>query len=118
MATHILAYFKNENDAEAVHADLHRLHVNNVVVDEMPEDAEPEMIVPIAAVNTGSGGAAVTNNGFFAAAYGQLDLDDIGDDAEDRRKHLLEFDVEDEDVDAAIEILKKHDGYIDKSLLQ
>lgn len=106
MSKHIEAYFKSENDAESVHAELNKLKVNNVLIEEMPKDYGGTMLIPFLSINssTGSGGVVPLSPIKPEQHNSSQDL-----------TQLLQFDVEDEDYEDALTILKENDGYGDKS---
>ncbi|WP_407270927.1 hypothetical protein [Radiobacillus sp. PE A8.2] len=105
MTKKLEAYFKNEDDAETVHAELNRFNVSNVSVEEIPEGDE-RFLVPIFPINnSGSSGG-----GGLVAGLGEF-----GEPTQtDQRRHLLSFEIEEKDFQEALNIVKKSEGYIAK----
>ena len=109
MAQHLQAYFKSENDAEAAHARLQKLKVSKIYVDTIPEEVDMSFIVPVGSI--GSGNTHTTGApGFASEVYSDITEENS------RFSHILEFVVEEEDKEEALEQLKEEDAYIDKSL--
>lgn len=59
MAKKIEVYFKSENDAESAHAALKKLKVNDVYIEEIPEDIDTGVFVPFSSADVGSSSGAV-----------------------------------------------------------
>ncbi|WP_226038320.1 hypothetical protein [Aquibacillus saliphilus] len=104
----IRSYFKSENDAESTHAMLKKLAVNNVIIDEIPEQSSTTILVPLA--NTNSGTSAIPT------LIKPIDIEKYyGESEVAARKHLLEFKVTDQDYQQALAILMDNDGFVDPS---
>ncbi|SDK01774.1 hypothetical protein [Sediminibacillus albus] len=113
MAKTIDAYFKSENDAEAVHARLQTLKVSDVSVEEVPEGTDTKVLVPFFPANTGTG-----SGGGFAPIAPLVNNSQTKDEGSETLTHLLHFQVEEEDYEEAIKVLKDSDCYGDKSQIQ
>ncbi|QTN00506.1 hypothetical protein ERJ70_15075 [Sediminibacillus dalangtanensis] len=109
MSKQVDAYFKNENDAEAVHARLQTLKVNNVSVEEIPEGTDTKVLVPFFPANTGTG----TNGGFapIAPLVNNKQRNQSGDGNPETLSHMLHFEVDEADYQKAMDILKESDCY-------
>ncbi|WP_053218470.1 hypothetical protein [Virgibacillus senegalensis] len=106
LAKQIDAYFKNENDAEAVSARLQTLKVSNVSVEEIPRGTDTKVLVPFFPANTGTGTSGSV--GPIAPLFDQQGK--IEGDSE-TLKHLLHFEVEETDYHQALDVLKESDCY-------
>ncbi|WP_347861325.1 hypothetical protein U0355_11790 [Salimicrobium sp. PL1-032A] len=93
----IIAYFKSENDAESAMTSLKKLKVENEKVEEIPEDSRKNRVMPFS-----SGGLQAN-----MAEYGESFNDAFGAKGAEMT-YLLQFDVEEEDHDAAIKVLEEH----------
>ncbi|MDL4840997.1 hypothetical protein [Aquibacillus rhizosphaerae] len=102
----IQAYFKSENDAESVHAKLNTLNIKNVFVDKVPDGTDFRMVFPL--INNGNGAGRTIGAGGIG-----INLADSSSD--NNRTHVLEFEVEDKDVQDAYKILSENDGHIHQS---
>ena len=104
------AFFKTEDDVQSVEAELHRLHVNNVIADEIPaDDSNAFTGIPLFATTTSS--TANTGSSNLAAAF----LGDEGD-AEDSSSfsRVLEFQVTEGDYQEALRIVANNGGRVEK----
>ena len=110
MAEHLSAYFKSENDADAALARLQKLKVSKAYVDNIPEDHDLDIIMPI-----GNIGGEYSNITGGSAIAGQFFSNAIGDKTE--FTHLLEFEVEDEDVAKALQQLREANAHMDESTI-
>lgn len=108
---HIEVYFKSEDKIEAAHASLKTLKTtSNLYIEEMPEDDGVKMFVPFFPTNIASSSSTTGTLG----SYGSFPpfMTQMGsDDDPDRMTHLLRFDVEEEDYNQAIEVLKKNNAF-------
>ena len=102
----IQAYFKSENDAEDVHATLNKLNIQNVLVDQLPEESDRSFIAPLG-INSS------TSASIPAAIYPVPAT--FGED-ESERNNMLEFEVEEEDFVEALNIIKENDGHVNRDL--
>ncbi|PAV31479.1 hypothetical protein CIL05_02155 [Virgibacillus profundi] len=103
MTKNILAYFKSENDAESAKANLQRLQVSNLFVDEIPEtdhNVTYVPLMPIGSTNTGTSAGGVVGLG-----------DDLANKDDNPATHLLEGQVDEKDYEEAIQILADSKGY-------
>lgn len=114
MSRSVEVYFKNENDAESARSSLQTAKVNNLFIDEMPESNETMMYIPFFPTNTSASGTPGSVGPVGAGAPLVLD-DNKEDDHQGRLTHLLQFDVNEEDYDHALSILKQHECYNIKS---
>ncbi len=107
MSETIEVYFKNENDAESAQAQLRTLKVNQMYLDEMPEDTETRLFVPILPT---SGDTNITGSarGPVTPIVSEIDDDLSGPNYP---PYLLYVEVETDDYDQAMSILQEHDCY-------
>ncbi len=108
----IQAFFKTENDAEAVKALLNKLKTNDLRVDQLPEEGIGSIfLVPLTyggnnSTGTGTGSPTGAAGGVIAAA------EQSNDDS--AREHVLEAKVEEEDLQEALKIIMENDGHVDR----
>lgn len=108
----IQAFFKTEDDAETVKANLNSLEVNDIRIDEMP-DADRELLLTPLAYSGNQPNASGAGGGMIAA-FVRTDATKLGDDSP--RKFTIECEVEEEDYQKALKFIMDHDGYVDKNL--
>ncbi len=113
----IQAFFKSEDDAETVKADLNKLKVNNIRVDKLPEAGRTLMLTPLTYAGNGT-----TNSGGGAGAgiIGAFTSDNEGagiskDDSS--REYTVECEVEESDYQEALKIIMEQDGHMDRDAL-
>ncbi|OZU89227.1 hypothetical protein CIL03_05775 [Virgibacillus indicus] len=115
MTKNIRAYFKTENDAESARANLQKLRVSNVFIDEFPEEERESEFVPILPLGTAGTGTGVTGAGIASGVADEVSMSSdsfLEDDRNDNHvTHLLEGQVEDEDYKEALQILADNNGY-------
>ncbi|MFA9560247.1 hypothetical protein ACERII_23295 [Evansella sp. AB-rgal1] len=111
MVYRIHAYFKSENDAEAAKATIQQLHVSHVLVDSIPEKKEKSFILPPLNYSTADSLAPARAP---AKAYMLLNVNK--DDSRLSLTHVLEFQVEEDDLDKALEQLRSNKAYIDVNI--
>lgn len=99
MKKRILAYFKSENDAESAKAALQKLHVSELIVDDIPESGYKFTFVPF------------TQSGHSLGVGGEIDLESSEEKVE-AITHVLEGEVKVEEYERAIKILSEKDGYL------
>ncbi|SET51114.1 hypothetical protein SAMN05216389_11345 [Oceanobacillus limi] len=101
MAKKFISYFKTEDDLLSAHASLQTLRTHNVTIDQIPEDDGGGAFTPAVALNQ------TTSNFGYAAV-----LNTAGNnDGDQGGMHVIEGQVEDADFEAALNILKKNNGF-------
>ncbi|GGF23364.1 hypothetical protein GCM10010954_22720 [Halobacillus andaensis] len=110
MTKHIEAFFKTENDAESAKAELQKLSISNQFVEPIPEESRLTGIVPVLNQGTTAGVAGFRD---FIKPNKSTSEDDTPPDT-GHLTHLLHFDVDKDDYNDALAILKTHDGHMDK----
>lgn len=116
MTKRVELYFKSEDDVESVQANLNTLKVNNLTIEEMTDDTDTKMFAPFLPTNVSSTGI---NNGAafgFPSPFTSIIANNNDDDhfANDRITHLLRVDVEEEDFEQFLNIIKNYDCYVAK----
>ncbi|KHE67080.1 hypothetical protein [Halobacillus sp. BBL2006] len=112
MAKHVEAFFQTENDAESAKASLQKLTIEHEMVEAIPEDKDLTTIVPVGGSSSTGGGA------FNFTEVVQPAFDDEGALFDKRHlTHILHFEVQEEEYERALEIIKEHEGHMDKSHL-
>ncbi|MYL72749.1 hypothetical protein GLW00_18115 [Halobacillus litoralis] len=109
MAKTIQAYFSTENDAESAKASLQPLSVEQDTVEAIPEDTDMTPIVPVAG-STNSGGGTFN---FTEVVSPKHDKDSALSDKK-HLTHVLHFSIKEEEYDRAVEVIKEHNGHMDK----
>lgn len=93
----LIAYFKSENDAYSAMTSLQKLKVENERVEDIPKESGWVRVLPFS-----SGGFQAT-----MAEYGETFNEALS--AKDAQiTHVLQFDVDKEDYDAAMKVLEEH----------
>lgn len=119
MAHKFLAYFKSENDAETTSAHLQKMNVSNVLVDRIPEGAKGILLLPAANLGTGATGMGAAGAPGLVGKVGRIgslkDLWKSESEKSDTFSHILEFEVEEEDHEEALKVLRDSDAYIDEN---
>ncbi|SES33763.1 hypothetical protein [Salipaludibacillus aurantiacus] len=118
MTQKIQAYFKSEDGAEKAAARLRKVNVSNVLVDKIPDEGSPDRLVLVPALNSGTTGSAAPGNP--AAVGGGVDKlkDMITRDENKDFSHILEFEVDKNNVDEAMDELRQtEEAYIDENVL-
>ncbi|WP_077624568.1 hypothetical protein [Sediminibacillus massiliensis] len=111
MAEHVEAYYKSENDAESARAKLNTLNTNQILIEEIPDGTDTKLLVPF----MGSGDmAASTTTGVPPVAPTQMDNKKKEADPKSLT-HLIHFEVEEEDYEKALNVLRETGSYIDES---
>ncbi|WP_163580199.1 hypothetical protein [Gracilibacillus saliphilus] len=108
----IQAFFKTEDDAETVRAELNKLKTNDIIVDQLQDQDQTILLAPITfsgnySTGMGAGGSIVP--GFIAK-------DEVGDDAP--REHTVECEVSEDDYPEALKIIMENDGHVDKNTFE
>lgn len=109
---HVELYFKNENDAQSAKAELNKYKVKDVFLEKMGEGNRSGLFIPIFSPYWGAGGGAA--GGAFPSFAGSNDSSEEGKAEKADSKymsHMLRFDVNEEDYDEAISMLKDYDPY-------
>lgn len=100
MSRKILAYFDSENNAESARSALQVLRVNNIIVDQLPDTDEKISYVPLIPIGQSWG------------AIGTIGLrNHDAEGSEGQVTHLLEAQVEEEDLDEAMQRLIENNGF-------
>jgi len=107
----INVYFKTEDEAEKAKAHLQQLKVKDISVEEMPEASGTTIYVPFFPTNAGTSAASGSQGGLGSAApiIPAVEADDGEQD--DHLMHLLRVEIEDQDYEEAMSILKEQDCY-------
>ena len=108
----IQAYFQTENDAESAKASLQSLSVEQESVEAIPEDTDMTPIVP-AAGSTNSGGGTFN---FTEVVSPKHDRDALS--YKKHLTHVLHFSVKEEEYDRAIQVIKEHEGHMNRTDLE
>lgn len=102
------AYFKSENDAEDVRTKLIKLNVRKVMIDELPENGDHKFVMPL------TDGGGMTTSMLGTPVYPvRLDDDDPGE-SDSGFQIILECQVEEKDLNEALEVVKDNGGHVDK----
>jgi len=116
----IQAYFRTENEAEDVKILLQRYEINNLETGRTGQDQDGNgLFVPLAAGiatnGTGTSGAgtaaAVNDNNAGAALFGFSALNDEVDDS-DNMDYVLSVQVNDEDYEEIVHLIRSNNGHI------
>ncbi|MFD2704546.1 hypothetical protein [Salibacterium lacus] len=115
MTTSMQAYFFTENDAEDVRMKLQKLKVQQVMVDEIPGHTDYNLLIPLQSGSTGSGGGSVIPGAVPFKEGG----DEETDPAAGSRKlnHIVEFEVDDSEIEDALTVIQENNGYMDKNTI-
>ncbi|UOQ49991.1 hypothetical protein MUN88_07990 [Gracilibacillus caseinilyticus] len=104
------AFFKTENDAESVKADLNKLKTNDIRVDQLPDADHTLILTPL--TYSGNNTSGMGAGGGIVAAFRQ---DDEGLEVDnDPREYTLECEVSEDDFQEALRIIMDNDGYVDQ----
>lgn len=112
MTKRVELYFKSEDAVESAHASLRTLKVNNVNIEEIPDDVDPNFLVSFFPNNVGSPGFPT---GTFSGSFPPMIMNNSNDNdtlTDDRFTHLLRVDVKEEDYHKFQEIMNNYDCYI------
>ncbi|WP_067727976.1 hypothetical protein [Oceanobacillus damuensis] len=104
MARKILAYFKSENDAESARSALKTLKVTNLIVDQIPATDENPRYIPIAPIGPTWG---VTGT----VGLNKVGGEEASQDSDAPLTHLIEGQIEEDDLNDAIGILMKNNAF-------
>ncbi|WP_405097714.1 hypothetical protein [Oceanobacillus sp. FSL H7-0719] len=99
MKKRIEAYFKSENDVETAKTALQQLHVQDIIIDDIPEEGNKIAFVPF------------VQSGLSWGVAASLDLNQE-EKKEEEMTHVLEGKVKAEEYDKAIAILSEKEGYM------
>lgn len=111
----ILAYFKNENDAENASVSLRTLNTESVFVERIPEDHDGMMFIPVQALARPdvSVGAipdpekTPIKRAIKGLARGQK---------EPELRYVLEFSVDEDHLNEALDKLADANAYLDENM--
>lgn len=116
MTKDLIAYFKSETQAERAHAGLQRIRVENLYVDEIPEQDESKKFMPI--MNTdhqslagGLGGFGVEKANASQGIEEEEALLDIDDDQP--VTHMLHGKVGEDEYAEALQIIHQSQGFLE-----
>lgn len=117
MTKDLIAYFKTESNAERARAGLQRIKVQNLYVDEMPEEDEMKEYIPI--MPTDQQQLAGGLSGYSerqAAVMSETEDDGFFDGEDDGRPitHMLHAKINEDDYNEALNIIHKSKGYLEK----
>ena len=109
MIRKVEVYFENENDAESAKASLQSIKTTPVFIEEMSGETDGKVYVPFFYTNINSSGS-MNNTGVIGtpASFSS-------DKKEGEVTHLLHCEVDEEDYNQAISILKVHNCFDLKS---
>ncbi|WP_091482609.1 hypothetical protein [Gracilibacillus orientalis] len=110
----IQAFFKTEDDAETVKAELNKLKTNDIRIDHLPDAAQTLLLTPLA--YSGNNTSGMGTGGGFVAAFTRTDNGETVDNTS--REHTVECEVEENDYPEALKIIMDNDGYVDKDVLE
>ena len=116
MTKDLIAYFKSESNAERARAGLQRIRVENLYVDEMPEQDGSKEFMPIMGSDQqhladGLGGF----NAEQASALQSIEGEDVLNiDDGQPVTHMIHGKVEDDDYVEALTIIHKAHGFLEK----
>lgn len=117
----IQAFFKTENDAEKVKAELNRLKVNDIRVDKL-EDAHRTLFLSPLGYGGGSAGGMGASSAGSSGGGGIFPIfarSSEGQESDDtQRDHTVECEVDEEDYQTALKIMMDNDGYVDKDTFE
>ncbi|MBU9721008.1 MULTISPECIES: hypothetical protein [Bacillaceae] len=103
------AYFKNENDAFSTSVRLKKLRVSNDRIDEIPEGKDYTLFIPSSHYQPLSG----SMKPIIPSKLPDLSMEE----SQVELTHLLEFEVEEEDLEKAFLILQEEEAYVDGSFI-
>lgn len=113
LTKHIEAFFKTENDAESAKADLQKLTIEHEMVEAIPDEADLTTVVPIAGSSNTGGGT------FNFTEVLEPKYDENGALSDKRHlTHILHFYIQEEEYDHALNIIKDHEGHMNKNHLE
>lgn len=109
MIRKVEVYFESENDAESAKASLQSIKTTPIFIEEMSGETDGKVYVPFFYTNINSFGP-MNNTGVIGtqASFSS-------DKKEGEVTHLLHFEVDEEDYNQALAILKEHDCFDLKS---
>ncbi|MGP4039311.1 hypothetical protein ACTWP4_05280 [Gracilibacillus sp. D59] len=107
----VQAFFKTEDDAETVRADLNKLKTNDIRVDHLPEADRTLILAPI--TFTGNYSTGMGAGGGILPAIATTNSGEEVDDTP--REHTIECEVAEDDYPEALKIIMENDGYVDKN---
>ncbi|WP_117168210.1 hypothetical protein [Paraliobacillus sediminis] len=106
------AYFKSENDAEAVRAKLNnKVNVRNVMIDQVSDGLANKFVVPLVAGGGGTSATMPGNSPYPIPSSGE----GFFKEDEGERKTVLECEVSEEDFNEALVILQENDAHVNKN---
>ncbi|QGH36606.1 hypothetical protein GI584_22240 [Gracilibacillus salitolerans] len=111
----IQAFFKTEDDAETVRAELNKLKTNDIRVDHLPDADRTLLLTPLAYSGNNTSGMGA-GGGIVAAFTTNDNGETINDDTP--REHTIECEVAKDDYPEALKIIMENDGYMDKNAFE
>lgn len=105
-------YFKNEDEAESARASLNTLRISNLVIEEMLKDTDQTLFVPFTAANVSSGN--FQGGSVFSPFSGAFVAGITNEEGEDQVTHLLRVDVDEQEYEKFLEIVRNYDCYVRK----
>jgi|SRR5690625_4386359 len=108
----INVYFKTEDEAEKAKSRLQQLKIKDISVEEMPEASGTTIYVPFFPTNTGTPATSGSQGGLGSVTpiIPAVEADDKAE-RNDHLMHLLRIEIEDQDYEEAVSILKEQDCY-------
>ena len=104
-ARKVEVYFENENNAESAKASLQSIKTTSIMIEEMPRETGTRMYVPFFSSNI-VGPGTINNTGAIGTQ------DSFSSDKKNGEvTHLLHFEVDEENYNQALSILKEHDCF-------
>lgn len=98
-------YFKNENDAESARAKIEKYNVRHVSIEKVPEGNDSQSFTPFLSPSWGSGGAG------FPLRKQDPEENEANQADPKYMSHLLRFEVEENEYEDAIAVLKDYEAY-------
>ncbi|MFC4402640.1 hypothetical protein [Gracilibacillus xinjiangensis] len=116
MSRFIQAFFKTEDDAETVKTDLVKLKTSSIRIDHLPDAQQTMLLTPLAYGGNNSSNSSTVGGGGIVAAFTKNNGQEVSDDSP--RDYTIEFEVEEEDFEAALKVIMESDGYIDRKTIE
>lgn len=109
------AYFKTENDAEAVRAKLNnKVNVRNVMIDQVSDGLSNTFVVPLVAGGSSTSSTIPGSSPYPVPSSGK----GFFKEDEGERKTVLECEISEEDFNEALAILQENDAHVNKNSLE
>lgn len=110
----IQAFFKTEDDAETVRAELNKLKTNDIRVDRLQDTDRTILLAPITFSGNYSTGMGAGGGGSIVPGFITQDVE--GND--DPREFTVECKVAEDDYPDALKIIMENDGHVDKNAFE